>query len=303
MADTPEISDLIVAYDPETLERVPVRRDEVVARFSALGCRGAARQVARIPAPNGVLDPAAVDALLVEAHLELQRLNEEFLVGHRVLEVLRPALAALRAADAPRPLRIVDVGCGLGYMSRWLAACGELGADVELVGCDYNAALIARAEALAEREGLSCRFVVGNAFTLAEPAAIYTSTGVLHHFRDADLEAFFARQRGARAFFHFDIERSWLAPVGAWLFHQARMRSALARNDGVRSALRAHGRAELLAAARAGAAGLRTAFFRVASPLFPIVRTMRPIVGIEQALWEPWLEGLGPRRKLVVEQA
>ena len=303
MGDTPEISDLIVAYDPETLARVPVRRDEVVERFRALGCRGAARQVARIPAREGVLDPAAVDALLVEAHLELQRLNEEFLIGHRVLEVLRPALAVLRAAGARPPLRVVDVGCGLGYISRWLAACGELGADVELVGCDYNAALIAQARALAEREGLRCRFVVGNAFTLAEPGAIFTSTGVLHHFREECLEAFFARQRSARAFFHFDIERSWLAPIGAWLFHQARMRSALARNDGVRSALRAHGRGELLAAARAGAPELRTALFRVASPLLPIVRTLRPIVGVEQALWEPWLDALGSRRRLVVERA
>jgi len=31
-------------------------------------------------------------------------------------------LGSLRAAGAPRPLRVVDVGCGPGFVVRWLAA-------------------------------------------------------------------------------------------------------------------------------------------------------------------------------------
>jgi hypothetical protein len=49
---------------------------------------------------------------------------------------------------------------------------------------------------------------------------------------------------------HFDILPTWLTPVGAWIFHQARMQSALARHDGTLSAARAHSGATLMRAAR-----------------------------------------------------
>ena len=296
--DVPEISDLIVAYDPESLERVPVRRDEVVARFEALGRRRAARIVASMPAIDGVLDPMAVDAVLLRAHRELQRLSEEFQQGLRVRELLVPTIAMLRARGVS-PIRIVDVGCGLGYLVRWLAARGELGDDVELVGCDYNAALLGEAKRLAELEQLRCRFVVGNAFTLDEPGHIFTSTGVLHHFRDAGLVSFFREQaREALAFFHYDIDDSWLAPFGSWLFHRARMREPLARHDGVLSSQRAHSRQTLVDAAAQD--GFRVAMYRVPHRLFPVVRVLRPVVGVRDELWDDWCTALGRNARLLV---
>ncbi|MGW6460306.1 hypothetical protein ACWF94_31030, partial [Streptomyces sp. NPDC055078] len=122
-----EISDLVVAHDPHTRERLPVRRDAVVARLAATGDRRGARIAASLPCDeNGVLDPCAVDRRLIVVHTELQRLSEELRIGERVAGLLRPILAAVRAADPGARLRVVDVGSGLGYLVRWLAASGAL---------------------------------------------------------------------------------------------------------------------------------------------------------------------------------
>jgi hypothetical protein len=84
--------------------------------------------------------------------------------------------------------------------------------------------------------------VAANAFELREPAHIFISTGVLHHFRGDDLAAVFAQHERspAVAFVHVDIRPSRVAPLGAWIFHQARMREPLAKFDGFWSAVRAH---------------------------------------------------------------
>src|SRR6516165_8298062 len=74
---SPEISDLIVSFDAETLVRQPVQKREVLDRFLAVGNRRVARIVGRVPDRVGALDPVAVDALLVREHTELQRHSEE----------------------------------------------------------------------------------------------------------------------------------------------------------------------------------------------------------------------------------
>lgn len=299
--DVPEISDLIVAYDPETLERLPVLQGEVVARFEAMGRGQAASIVRAMPARDGVLDPHAVDDVLLRSHRELQRLSEEFCQGARVRELLRPTIELLRTRGVS-PIRIVDVGCGIGYVVRWLVARGGLGDDVQLVGCDYNRALVAEARRLARLESLRCEWVVGNAFTLDEPGHVFISTGVLHHFRGDGLVAFFREQaNGAQAFFHFDIDPSWLAPLGSWLFHRARMRVPLARHDGVLSAIRAHPAPVLLDAASRGAPEFRVAMYRVPDPRVPIVRVLRPVVGVRRELWAGWRAALGHDARLLVD--
>lgn len=295
LIEAPEISDLIVAYDPDTLERRPVRRSEVVAELLRAGRKDGARIAAKLPATEDVLDPDEVDALLLRAHAELQRLSEEMQQGERVRRVLRPILDTLRAAGAPRPLRVVDVGCGPGFVVRWLAARGALGNDVELCGCDYNRSFVEAAAGAAREEGLRCRFLVANAFTLAEPATVFLSTGVIHHFRGADLTSFFGRQAaaGALAFVHFDIKPTYLAGLGAWLFHRARMREELSRHDGVLSALRAHGGRALLAAAREGAPDLTCRLFDGAIGLLPVTDIMQAVVGMRSDLLPGVLERLG----------
>lgn len=295
-----EISDLIGAWDPVTGEHVPVGKHEVVARLRAAGDRRAVRIVERMPASDGFLDPEAVDRLFVRVHTELQRLGEEIRMAQRFAELLGPLVAAARRAGFG-PLRIVDVGCGIGPVTRALAASGTLGRDVELIGADLNPALVAEATRLAEDERLSCRFVRRDALTPAEPATFYISNALLHHFPAASLPEFFRAQDrpGTAGFVHYDIAATRLAPLGAWVFHRARMREPLGRHDGVASARRAHGDAVLLDAASA-AEGMRAFLFEPPRHVNPCCATMRPVVGVRPELTEGLRRRLGRRARGLV---
>ena len=133
----PEITDLIVSHDAATLERLPVRKQSVLDTFAGFQNRQAIAAVSAIPDRDGFLDPLAVDRLLLTVHWEMQRLAEEFLHGQRVSELLGTVLSTLRAEGFKGPLRVVDVGCGIGYVVRWLAARTALPSQgVELVGVD-----------------------------------------------------------------------------------------------------------------------------------------------------------------------
>jgi SAM-dependent methyltransferase len=295
-----EISDLITAYDPATGARLPVRRDAVMRELLEVGDGRAARIVGKIPEEDGVLDPGAVDRVLIRAHTELQRLNEELQMGAQVAELLDPILRAVRTAglSIARP-RVVDVGCGLGYVIRWLAATGVLG-DVELCGVDLNRVLVDRAGELAAVEGLDCRFVYGDAFNLPEPATVYISSGVLHHMRRADLRAFFQAQATSEAiaYCHFDIAATRLAPIGAWIFHRARMREPLGRHDGVASARRAHDDHELMAAA--AGTGLVAMLYRPVLHTNPFCASVRPILGVRPELVGDLHAAFGPEARHLV---
>ncbi|WP_329376143.1 class I SAM-dependent methyltransferase [Streptomyces sp. NBC_01351] len=300
-----EISDLITATDPHSGARLPVRRDEVIRRLHEAGDRRGARIVEALPADRqGVLDPAAVDRLMIDVHTELQRLSEELRIGERLVHVLGPLFDAIRAtavsAGGGTPLRLVDIGSGLGYVIRWLAAHGALGPDVELVGVDLDSALVGEAGRLARAEGLDCRFVHGNAFDLPEAATVYVSTGVLHHFRGPDLAEFFRAQAAspALAFCHFDIAATRLAPVGAWVFHRARMRHPLGRHDGVASARRAHTDETLLHAA--AAPGMRPLLYEPRGLANPFCTTLRPVLGVRPELEAPLRRAMGRAARRLV---
>ncbi|NUT96491.1 MAG: class I SAM-dependent methyltransferase [Saccharothrix sp.] len=294
-----EISDLVVDWDVRTGERVPVRRAEVVERLRGVGDWRAVRIVERMPVDGEFLDPGAVDRLLVRVHTELQRLNEELHMARRFAELLVPMLAAVRARGV-RP-RVVDIGCGLGFVVRSLAASGVLGADVELVGVDFNGALVAEASRLAEEESLPCAFLRADAFALDEDATVYLSSGVLHHFAADELPGFFRAQdrAGTLGFIHYDIAATRLAPLGAWLFHRARMREPLGRHDGVASALRAHGDAVLVSAARE-AEGMDVFLFEPFIHTNPFCAAMRPVVGLRPALVGDFRRALGRRARGLV---
>src|SRR5215204_939575 len=145
----PEISDAIVSFDPDTLQRQPVKKADVLVQFRELRNHEAAR---------------IVDKMLINSHCEMQRMSEEFQHGKRVAELLKPILNALRDGGVRNPIRIVDIGCGTGFVIRWLAASGSLGEDVELMGVDFNVALVNEAQQLAAVENLRCKFAVANAF-------------------------------------------------------------------------------------------------------------------------------------------
>lgn len=295
-----EISDLIAAWDPLTRSREQLTVADMTRRLREAGDHRAARIVERMPATDGLLQPEYVDRLLVRVHVELQRLGEELHMAHRFAELLRPVLATARAAGGGR-LRVVDIGCGIGYIVRALAATGVLGDDVELVGVDFNPVLVAEAARLAADEKLPCEFVCADAFALREEATVYISSGVLHHFAADALPAFFRAQDrpGTAAFVHYDIAATRLAPVGAWLFHRARMREPLGRHDGVASARRAHGDRVLLSAA-GQAAGMGVFLFEPVRHTNPFCAAMRPVVGIRPELVDGLARALGRRARALV---
>ncbi len=293
-----EISDEILAFDPETLARIPVRKSDVLAKFAAASNRRAVRIVQGMADRDDVLDPDAVDRRLVRVHCEMQRVSEEFQHGQRVAEILRPVLEALRRTGVPRPMRLVDVGCGTGYVLRWLAAQGDLGDDVELIGADYHPALVGEAMRLARLEDLNASFRVVNAFRLDPPATLYLSTCVIHHFRGASLDQFFRCHESpeTKAFVHIDFQPSPIAPFGSWLFHAVRMRDPLAKHDGVVSAIRAHPGSELLRASREGASGFVRAMYGTRMGFLPIPRAFHSLIGLRPEYRDAFLQAIGPRR-------
>lgn len=292
-----EISDLVVQVEPETLRRVAVRRSHVVKQLVDVGDRRAARLVRAMPVRgDDVLDEDYIDGLLVRAHAEIQRLSVEFQQARRVAGLLGPLVRALPSGvQGPA---IVDVGCGLGYVLRWLAARSDLPDAVELIGCDLNPALVRVATRLADDEMLRCRFVQADAFHLGLEAPVYISTGVVHHFRGADLPRFFAAQEaaGALAFVHYDVAPTTIAPFGAWLFHWARMHEPLARHDGVCSAQRAYSDHELVAAVRQGSPSMVPILIDPVGTRNPLLNVMRPVIGLRADLVDPFLDQLGPLR-------
>jgi SAM-dependent methyltransferase len=293
----PEISDAIVSFNPITLQRKPVKKSDILVQFTELGNHEAVRIVQQIPEQDGALDPAAVDKILITAHCEMQRMSEEFQHGRRVAELLKPILNALRRGGAQSPIRIVDIGCGTGFVVRWLAANGSLGDDVELMGVDFNVALVNEAQRLAAIENLPCKFAVANAFQLDEPATIFISTGILHHFRDQDLS--YLLQQHCRqetcAFIHFDFHSSPMAPLGSWLFHAVRMREPLAKHDGVLSAVRAHKSRYLLDVTRSAAPEFISAIYGTRLWRLPIPRVFHSLVGIRPEYREAFLSNMGKR--------
>ena len=293
----PEISDAIVSFNPITLQRKPVKKSDILVQFTELGNHEAVRIVQQIPEQDGALDPAAVDKILITAHCEMQRMSEEFQHGRRVAELLKPILNALRRGGAQSPIRIVDIGCGTGFVVRWLAANGSLGDDVELMGVDFNVALVNEAQRLAAIENLPCKFAVANAFQLDEPATIFISTGILHHFRDQDLS--YLLQQHCRqetcAFIHFDFHSSPMAPLGSWLFHAVRMREPLAKHDGVLSAVHAHKSRHLLDVTRSAAPEFISAIYGTRLWRLPIPRVFHSLVGIRPEYREAFLSNMGKR--------
>ncbi|NHA68211.1 methyltransferase domain-containing protein [Phycicoccus flavus] len=283
-ADAVEITDLLWDVAADGVRR-PVRRSAVVDRLRATGQHGAARIVARMPATDDVLDPDAVDALGVRVHCELTRLVEELQFPRRVAATLAPVLDRLRAAG-PGPVRVVDLGCGLGYVVRSLARSGLLGPDVELVGVDLNPVLVAEAERLRRDEDLACRFVHGDALApgvaVERPGrTVVVSSGVLHHLSTEELTALVRAQAGlgVAGWAHWDIAPCLWSTLGAWVFHRARMREPVSRHDGVLSARRAHPAPVLLAAARDGAPGYRHAVLEGPRWHPRAIDVVRPLVG------------------------
>ena len=294
----PEITDLIIQHDMQTLERLPVRKDDVLRVFSGFGNAKACRAIAGLPDTEGVLDERAIDQLLVSTHWEMQRLAEEFYHGHRVWDLLRRLVVTIRKSGFLDTLRVVDVGCGIGYTSRWLAASVPLAQyGIEVVGIDLNSALIREANRLSALEKLNCRFFHGDAFSPEHSGHIFLSTGVIHHFRGNALVDFLRRheQPETFAFLHYDFQPWMLAPVGSWFFHYLRMRTAVAKHDGVLSAARAHHASTLVQASRAALPQFASGIYGARIWNTPAPRVFHTLLGLRRSLLPEFRRQLGVR--------
>jgi SAM-dependent methyltransferase len=286
-----EITDVLWQADAAG-HRVPVMQAEIVSMLADVGQRRAARIVARMPSDSrGVLDPGYVDDLMIRVHGEIERLSERLRFARRVAGVLGPLVTRARAMAGDRGVRVVDVGCGVGSVVRWLAATAALGTSVDLVGIDVNATLVSAASRMAARDGLRCRFMRADAFTPGAviedgPRTVVISSGLLHHLPAAELSGFFAAQArlGVAAFAHWDIVPCLWSTLGAWVLLRARMREQVCRHDGLVSARRAYPPSVLLCAARAGAPGYGLRIAGEAGWRASALDVLRPIVGTSAAL-------------------
>jgi SAM-dependent methyltransferase len=301
--DWPEITDLIINYDPISLERQDVHKIDVIERFRDVKDHWAVKIVESFPDKNGILDADWIDRMMIRIHNEIQILSEEFYHGLRIFELLGPLINTLKDAGVQGPYRVVDIGCGIGFVIRWLAKHGHFGDDVQLIGADYNRAFVAEATRLAQVENLNCKFIVANAFKLDKGAHIFCSTGVLHHFRGGALESLFSEHEHelTQAFFHYDFQPSIFAPIGAWLFHFARVRFPVSHHDGRLSAIRAHSGETLVNAARSSLPHFRCALYSKNIRPFPLPRVFHTILGIRPKHQEAFIEQLGSRRSRLEE--
>ncbi len=251
-----------------------------------------------LPEKAGILDDREIDALLLTVHWEMQRLAEEFYLGDRVWALLRHVVAAVRKAGIRENLRILDIGCGIGHTIRWIAANIPLADhNIELIGMDLNATLIAEASRLASAERLPCQFLHGDALSDKHSKHILLSTGVIHHFRGNALLEFLRQheQPATLSFLHFDFQPWRLAPFGSMFFHFLRMRTAIARHDGVLSAARAHDAGTLTEAARASAPGFACGIYGAKIWRTPAPRVFHTLLGLRHKLVPELLRELGPR--------
>lgn len=234
----------------------------------------ASRLVASLPTQDGVLERAPIDLLTIRVHWEIDRLSQVARHGPRVRNALFPMIEMLRESGHPPPYRIVDQGCGTGFIIRWLAA-HDLPEGVELAGSDLNPVLVAEARRLAHAAGLDCRFKVGDALRPDHEATVTMSTGLLHHLAPEELVAYFAAQADGAAvgYIHVDLRPGLTRVLGVALVHGLLMRLPVSRHDGIRSAQRAYTASALAEAARVGAPtfSVSTGGFRPSDPLAPML--------------------------------
>jgi 2-polyprenyl-3-methyl-5-hydroxy-6-metoxy-1,4-benzoquinol methylase len=180
---------------------------------------------------------------------------------------------------APRPLRVLDVGCGGGDVIRQLdGQARRAGLPMMFEGCDRSASAVAYAQQQARASGIESRFFVADVLKDDLPRdydAVLCSL-FLHHF-DAE-EAIFVLRKMAGATRGLvlvnDLRRCFTGWLTAWLFTRLLSRSPIVHVDGPLSVAAAWTRAEVLAVAEN--AGLHGANYRRCWPFRFLLTWHRP---------------------------
>jgi SAM-dependent methyltransferase len=201
-----------------------------------------------------ILDDPSVDPALARRSLHDVALANRLFGGRRA--ILREVRALMRALPSGRPIRLLDIGTGLGDIP---SAASRLAAGtdrrLETIGLELEPLLASEAQKV-------CDMAVA-ADALALPFAdgsidIVTCSQVLHHFEDDAAQRLLREcTRVARCGVVIgDLRRSWFAVAGLWLSSFALGFHPVSRHDGVVSILRGFTRRDLTLLVE-GATGLR----------------------------------------------
>ena len=210
-----------------------------------------------LPLAQRRLVPEVMDdpSLGVDAHREalrgLARLNHASSADAPIWRAIRPA--AVRAAEAGRPLRVLDVACGGGDVPLALLRRADAeGIALELTGCDISDTALQHARDAARRQRCNARFIRRDVLSDGLPAGfdVATSSLFLHHLeRDDAVRAMSAMRGAAGRVIVSDLERGALGLAAAWVGTRVLSRSRVVHVDGPRSVRAAYTRSELLAVA------------------------------------------------------
>jgi ubiquinone/menaquinone biosynthesis C-methylase UbiE len=125
------------------------------------------------------------DELQLAFHeVECHTYDERFGISYDEASARGAATEAHRLLGSGHLGRVLDVGCGTGYLGLGLAAAGQVD-DLHLV--DLSPGMLARAGANADGLGVRATFVRASATSLPYPDGAFdavVSRGVLHHLQD-----------------------------------------------------------------------------------------------------------------------
>ena len=213
------------------------------------------------------LEPEIIDQpdLAVSRHRHALRGLERINWWSGSVRLFWPALSGLAREQAPRPIRVLDIGTGGGDVLRALrrrARRGSLATTLE--GCDRSAAAVAYAQERADAAGADLRFFAHDALAGDLPGdydAVVCSL-FLHHFDEAQSVAILRRMAASTRHLVLinDLRRCFAGWLLAHVAGRILTRSGVVHVDGPRSVAAAWTRAEVTTLAQR--AGLKDATYR-----------------------------------------
>lgn len=161
-----------------------------------------------------------------------------------------PLRKLLREHSGPDPLRVLDVGCGAGDLSRRLEGrARRQGYALQVDGCDFSPVAIAMARRENRAAGGHGAFYVLDAVhdELPGPYDVVLSSLFLHHLHDHEGEAVLRRMadRAGQLLLVSDLLRSRLGLLLVYVATYGLSRSPVVHQDGVTSLRAAYTVAEV----------------------------------------------------------
>lgn len=199
----------------------------------------------RTSIPEKMDDLCLGERELKEALADIRRVNRLLGGDAASLSGLRPHLAK----TGPRPLKVVDLGCGDGAFLRVLASrCRSLDIKAELIGWDMNPKslqLARNASASFPEIRYECRNVLD--FPTLPVNSHVVCNLFLHHFSDQDIARLITNwiEQKSPSILINDLHRHPLAYYLFRLFGAIFMKSGVARHDGAASIRRGFRKSDL----------------------------------------------------------